>query len=106
MACPSLSSMFISLIWEDTIFRSRSEYPARLAETASKTSLFLPPCLRNLFMPDMVGGTVSIGAADAYAAIGEKTSGVKNAAENIAIHALLKSIEILILLRRPHQHPT
>lgn len=106
MACPSLSSMFISLIWEDTIFRSRSEYPARLAETASKTSLFLPPCLRNLFMPDMVGGTVSIGAADAHAAIGEKTSGVKNAAENIAIHALLKSIEILILLRRPHQHPT
>ncbi|GDZ40522.1 MULTISPECIES: hypothetical protein [Bifidobacterium] len=57
-------------------------------------------------MPDMVGGTVSIGAADANAAIGEKTSGVKNAAENIAIHALLKSIEILILLRRPHQHPT
>ena len=56
-------------------------------------------------MPDMVGGTVSIGAADAHAAIGEKTSGVKNAAENIAIHALLKSIEILILLAQAASAP-
>ncbi|WP_244609483.1 hypothetical protein [Bifidobacterium moukalabense] len=98
--------MFISLIWEDTIVRSRSEYPARLADAASKANLFLPFCLRNLFMPDMVEGTVSIGAADAHAAIGEKTRGVKNAAENNAIHVLLNPIEILILLRRPHQHPT